>query len=110
MSPRTKSWVKGLRRFQLALRVLQLIAAAGLLTLWILFDKLDTITGWVMRVTVCHSLIGVHGVLDLEANYSRSAPLSWLTVCMPSTILHATLPIELRGPPLPTPSLRLFPI
>ncbi|KAH8172656.1 hypothetical protein LIA77_06911 [Sarocladium implicatum] len=64
MSPRTKSWVKGLRRFQLALRVLQLIAAAGLLTLWILFDKLDNITGWVMRVTcavvMAHSVYAIY--------------------------------------------------
>lgn len=52
MSSRTKSWVKGLRHFQLALRVLHCIAAAGLLVLWILFDKIDNITAWVMRVTV----------------------------------------------------------
>lgn len=52
MSPRTKAWVKGLRRFQLALRVFHFIAAAGLLTLWILFDKVDTVTAWVMRVAV----------------------------------------------------------
>ena len=52
MSPRTKSWVKGLRRLQLALRVLHFIAAAGLLVLWILFDKIDDVTAWVMRITV----------------------------------------------------------
>ncbi|KAL2206651.1 hypothetical protein CC79DRAFT_1358503 [Sarocladium strictum] len=62
MSPRTKSWVRGLRRFQLALRVLHFIAAAGLLVLWILFDKVDNITAWVMRVSC--------GVVMVHAAYA----------------------------------------
>ncbi|KAF5008172.1 hypothetical protein FDECE_5541 [Fusarium decemcellulare] len=51
MSPRTKSFIKWLRRVQVALRVVQLIAAAGLLTLMILITKVDPLEGWVMRIT-----------------------------------------------------------
>ncbi|KAK0388706.1 hypothetical protein NLU13_4949 [Sarocladium strictum] len=64
MSSRTKSWVKGLRRFQLVLRILHFIAAAGLLVLWILFDHVDNITAWVMRVTcgvvMCHAAYAIY--------------------------------------------------
>jgi hypothetical protein len=52
MSPRSKSFIKWLRHGQSVLRVLQLIAALGLLALMILIDKVPTIEGWVMRITV----------------------------------------------------------
>lgn len=52
MSPLTKSFIKWLRRLQCALRVLQLIAAAGILTLMILITKTDALQGWVLRITV----------------------------------------------------------
>ncbi|KAL0944192.1 uncharacterized protein CTRU02_202079 [Colletotrichum truncatum] len=51
LSPRTKSWIKAMRVFQLGLRVLELIAAAGLLALLILLNNIETLAGWVMRIT-----------------------------------------------------------
>lgn len=48
----TKSWIKGMRAVQLCLRVLELIAALGFLTLCILLKGFEELTGWVMRVTV----------------------------------------------------------
>ena len=56
MSPRSKSFIKWLRHGQSVLRVLQLVAALGLLTLMILIDKVPTIEGWIMRITVSSSL------------------------------------------------------
>ncbi|KAF7559451.1 hypothetical protein G7046_g4696 [Stylonectria norvegica] len=51
MSPRTKGWIKGLRIFQLFLRVLELVGAAGILTLMIMIKQVDESTGWIMRIT-----------------------------------------------------------
>lgn len=53
LGPRTKSWIKAMRIVQLCLRVLELIGAAGLLALLILLDNIETLAGWVMRITVC---------------------------------------------------------
>lgn len=52
MSPRTKSWIKGMRRVQLVLRALELIGALGLFVLLILLTGMDMLAGWIMRVTV----------------------------------------------------------
>lgn len=52
MSPRSKSFIKWLRHLQSALRVLQLVGALGLLALMVLIDKVPTLEGWVMRITV----------------------------------------------------------
>ncbi|KAF6825185.1 hypothetical protein CMUS01_09915 [Colletotrichum musicola] len=51
LGPRTKSWIKGMRVAQLALRVLQLVAAAGLLAVLVLFDNIEPLAAWVMRIT-----------------------------------------------------------
>ncbi|CAM1511106.1 Fc.00g086190.m01.CDS01 [Cosmosporella sp. VM-42] len=51
MSPRTKGWIKWLRVVQLVIRLLQLIGAVGILVLMILINKVDAVTGWVMRIT-----------------------------------------------------------
>jgi hypothetical protein len=63
MSPLTKSFIKWLRRLQCALRVLQLIAAAGILTLMILITKTDALQGWVLRITVSS---GTHCSMDMD--------------------------------------------
>ena len=41
-----------MRILQLLFRVLQLIAALGILVLMILIKKVDSVTGWIMRITV----------------------------------------------------------
>lgn len=52
MSNRTKWWIKATRVIQMGLRVLELIAAIGVLVLFILMNKMDDLTAWVMRITV----------------------------------------------------------
>lgn len=49
---RTKWWIKWLRILQLGFRVLQLIAAAGILFLMIIIDDVSLLTAWVLRITV----------------------------------------------------------
>ena len=49
---RTKTCIKWLRRLQLALRVLQLCGAAGILTLMILITEVNPATAWVLRIMV----------------------------------------------------------
>lgn len=61
LGPRTKSWIKGLRIAQLGLRVLQLIAAAGVLFLFIVINDVSSLTAWIMRITA--------GVVTLHCAY-----------------------------------------
>lgn len=64
MSPRTKSAIKWIRRVQLALRVVQLNAAIGILVIMVLLDKINTVKGWVMRiapgVVILHCLYAIY--------------------------------------------------
>ncbi len=55
MSRRTKEWIKVMRKVQLALRILELNGAIGLLALMILITGTDPLIGWIMRITVCLS-------------------------------------------------------
>jgi hypothetical protein len=50
---RTKVYITWLRRIQLALRMLQLIAGIGVLVLFSLFTGVDNTTSWAMRILVC---------------------------------------------------------
>jgi len=52
MGYKTKSWIKWSRIVQLGLRILELIAAVGLLVLMILITNVEALTGWVLRITV----------------------------------------------------------
>lgn len=52
LSPRIKTLIKCLRVLQLALRVLQLIGAAGILTLYILMTNVPTVAAWILRIAV----------------------------------------------------------
>lgn len=52
MSRRTKNWVVRMRVVQLVLRILQLVAAIGVLVLMILLKDVELLTTWVMRITV----------------------------------------------------------
>ena len=62
---RSKSFIKWLRYGQSVLRILQLVAALGLLTLMILIDKVPTIEGWIMRITVSTSLSTLQLVINV---------------------------------------------
>lgn len=52
LGPRTKWWITSLRRVQLGLRVLQLLAAVGVLFLFIVVTKVASLPSWVLRITV----------------------------------------------------------
>ncbi|KAK5657681.1 hypothetical protein OQA88_2753 [Cercophora sp. LCS_1] len=57
MGRRTKAWIKGMRKFQLVLRVLELLGAIGLLVLMVLINNVETLTGWVLRVTLAVAIV-----------------------------------------------------
>lgn len=52
MSDRTKQWIVGARWAQLGLRVLQLVAALGVLALMILMTDVSERTSWLLRILV----------------------------------------------------------
>lgn len=52
LGPKTKWWITSLRRVQLGFRVLQLVAAFGILFLFIVINKVDSLPSWVLRITV----------------------------------------------------------
>ncbi|PNP41297.1 hypothetical protein TGAMA5MH_07170 [Trichoderma gamsii] len=60
---RTKVYITWLRRVQLALRMLQLIAGIGVLVLFSLFTGVDQTTSWAMRilqaVTIAHAAYAI---------------------------------------------------
>ncbi|KFA49539.1 hypothetical protein S40293_02897 [Stachybotrys chartarum IBT 40293] len=64
---RTKASIKWLRRVQLVLRLLQLNAALGLLTLMILITNVEPVTHWILRIVP-----GVVAILCLYAIYHHS--------------------------------------
>lgn len=52
LGPRTKWWIKWLRAAQIGFRILELVAAAGILFLFIIIDNVNSLTAWVERITV----------------------------------------------------------
>ena len=52
MSARTKQFIVWIRRVLLGLRVIQLLAAAGVLVLMILITEVHSETSWLLRVLV----------------------------------------------------------
>lgn len=52
MSPSAKWWILALRKAQIGLRGLELVAGLGLLALMILLSNVDFMTAWVMRIAV----------------------------------------------------------
>jgi len=55
MSGRTEWWIRATRVIQLCLRVIELIAAAGVFVLFILMTGTGALAAWVMRITVRHT-------------------------------------------------------
>ncbi|UKZ73461.1 hypothetical protein TrVFT333_001108 [Trichoderma virens FT-333] len=64
LSASIKAYVTWLRRIQLGLRLLQLIAAIGVLVLFSLFKNVDDTTAWAMRIlqaiTIAHSAYAIY--------------------------------------------------
>ncbi len=46
-----------MRKVQLGLRVLELIAAVGLLIMMILITNVEPLCGWVLRITVSRTIL-----------------------------------------------------
>jgi len=63
MGYRTKSWIKGMRVVQIGLRVIQMIAAGGLITVM----SVAGLMGWVIGVTVSAQLAGCSHTLLTSA-------------------------------------------
>ncbi|KAL7944521.1 hypothetical protein V8C42DRAFT_74924 [Trichoderma barbatum] len=74
---RTKFYITWLRRLQLGLRLLQLIAAVGVLVLFSLFKNVDDTTAWAMRIlqaiTIAHS---AYAIYHLSRDAVARAPAS----------------------------------
>ncbi|KAI0150419.1 hypothetical protein GGR57DRAFT_195260 [Xylariaceae sp. FL1272] len=84
MSDRAKWWIKWTRYFQLAFRAIELLAAAGLLALMILIDKVQPLTAWILRIAP--------GIIIL---------------CNAYAILHLAKPARAR-PPASSAAYQLF--
>lgn len=54
MDPSVKKRVTWTRKVALLLRCFQVLAAVGLLTMSILITGLDVVSGWIMKLAVCH--------------------------------------------------------
>ncbi|KAK6219581.1 hypothetical protein QIS74_05083 [Colletotrichum tabaci] len=77
LSPRTKSWIKSIRIIQLGLRVLQLLGAAGLLALLVLLTNIETLAGWVMRITPGVSMVHcLYAIYHLQRPAGGRSPAS----------------------------------
>ncbi|CAN8102421.1 unnamed protein product [Discula destructiva] len=75
--PRTKAWIKGLRIAGLCLRVLQLIAAAGILFLFIIIDNVSSLTAWILRITAGVTMLHcAYGVFHLARPAGDRPPAS----------------------------------
>ncbi|KAK1755981.1 hypothetical protein QBC47DRAFT_201251 [Echria macrotheca] len=53
----TKSWIKGMRKLQFCLRLLELVAAVGMLVLMVLISNVEPLTGWVLRITLAVAIL-----------------------------------------------------
>ncbi|OAQ86554.1 hypothetical protein VFPFJ_00624 [Purpureocillium lilacinum] len=74
---RTKTCIKWLRRLQLALRVLQLCGAAGILTLMILITEVNPATAWVLRIMAGISMMHcTYAAYHLSREASGRTPAS----------------------------------
>ncbi|OAA68530.1 hypothetical protein SPI_00725 [Niveomyces insectorum RCEF 264] len=76
MSSLTKAWIKGMRVVQLLMRVLQFVAATGILVLVILISHMPDLTTWVLRITagfvIIHAAYGIYH-LSKPAGYRTPA-------------------------------------
>lgn len=77
LGSRTKSWIKGLRTANLGLRVLQGLAAAGILFLFIIINNVASLTAWIMRITAGVVLLHcAYGVFHLARPAGARPPAS----------------------------------
>ncbi|KJZ78118.1 hypothetical protein HIM_02755 [Hirsutella minnesotensis 3608] len=72
---RTKRWIQTIRRLQLALRIVQLNGAAGILALMILTVNVELIAAWILRIASGVSMIHcVYAIYHLSGNAASRTP------------------------------------
>lgn len=84
MSDTSKFWIRWTRYVQIGLRALELVAAAGLLTLMILISEVPSLTAWILRIAP--------GVIIICSTYA---------------IMHLSRPARAR-PPASSAAYQLF--
>ncbi|KAK5998172.1 hypothetical protein PT974_00544 [Cladobotryum mycophilum] len=102
---RTKAWIKWLRRLQLALRLLQLIGAAGILVLFSLFTRVDTPTTWAVRimqaVTILHCFYATYHLSREAAGRTPASSAAYqffaITVDLLATVAYVLGVFVVRG-------------
>ncbi|KAF3767829.1 hypothetical protein M406DRAFT_80319 [Cryphonectria parasitica EP155] len=99
LGPKTKWWIKWLRIAQLCIRVLQLVAAAGILFLFIVIDDVSALTAWVERITAGVTMIHcIYGIWHLARPAGSRPPASSASYQMFSAITDlAVLPLYTYG-------------
>jgi hypothetical protein len=91
MGHKTKSWIKGMRVVQMCLRVVQAIAAVGL----IVAMSVSGLGGWVVIVTVSY-LFNCDSDTQ-STNHRHSVALSFSTAPTASSIMSGQQALELRA-------------
>ncbi|KAI9799545.1 MAG: hypothetical protein M1825_004471 [Sarcosagium campestre] len=92
MSPRTKTKVKVTRFVQLALRCLLFLGAIGLLLCSICIRKVESASGWILRVPPGVSIIhNVYGIYHLARGASGRTPASSASYMLFASALDAGL-------------------
>ncbi|KAK3688432.1 hypothetical protein B0T22DRAFT_406849 [Podospora appendiculata] len=77
MGRRTKAWIVHMRSVQMCLRVLELVAAVGLLVLMILINNVDPLTGWIVRITLGVAVLHcTYAIYHLSRRAGGRAPAS----------------------------------
>ncbi|KND86875.1 hypothetical protein TOPH_08492, partial [Tolypocladium ophioglossoides CBS 100239] len=77
LGSRTKKWIKWLRHLQLALRVLQLNGAVGVLALMILITNVDAATAWTLRIAAGFAMVHCfYAIYHLSRGASGRTPAS----------------------------------
>ncbi|KAF4125316.1 hypothetical protein GMORB2_4156 [Geosmithia morbida] len=77
MGPRTKNWIKRLRWIQLALRVLELNGAIGILGLMVLLTEQNLVKGWIMKIGLGIVIFNsIYAIYHLSRNAAGRTPAS----------------------------------
>lgn len=92
MSPKTKANIKNARRFQLALRLCELVGALGLLFCVISINKTAGAVTWIIRVGPGVALLHtVYGVYHLSRNANSRPPTSTASYMLFAILIDAGL-------------------
>ncbi|PSR78021.1 hypothetical protein BD289DRAFT_444509 [Coniella lustricola] len=99
LGPRTKAGITWLRIASLALRVLQTIAAAGVLFLFVIIDDVSALTAWILRITAGVNMLHcAYGIFHLARPAGARPPASSASYQVFSAVTDlAVLPLYVYG-------------